>query len=327
MHTSNPAAKAKRKTEAPGRGPMTVWLAPSSLRLDGDTQPRQSIDETIVAEYAQAMKDGAEFPPVVAFNDGAHHWLADGFHRRHAAVRANQDKIRVDVRTGTRRDAVLYSVAANVTHGLRRTNADKRKAALVLLTDEEWGQWSDGEIARRCCVGDRFVSELRAGLTPHGAESEPTRTYVTRHGTRATMRVGKIGRRDKPAPLIVAAVGRPPAKRLSPSFPGGTRAVVVRLHKRPERAAEILWGKFPEDYNRGLAQELLRRIGPEPDAAPPKPKPVFSDRQPASIAGELCHHFSAEHLAALVVEICANLPPALVETIRRDLARAAAPKS
>ena len=108
------------------------------IRIDGGTQPRCQIDEVLVAEYAEAYADGAEFPPAVVFLDGVDHWLADGFHRVHGARRAGLDQVRVDLRTGTLRDAVLYSVGANAAHGQRRTNADKRKAMLTLLEDEEW---------------------------------------------------------------------------------------------------------------------------------------------------------------------------------------------
>jgi len=34
-------------------------------------------------------------------------------------------------------DAVFNSVGANAEHGLRRTNADKRRAVLTLLNDDE----------------------------------------------------------------------------------------------------------------------------------------------------------------------------------------------
>jgi hypothetical protein len=36
-----------------------------------------------------------------------------------------------------------------------------------LLADPEWFQWSDGEIARRCAVTDRYVSKLRKGASPN----------------------------------------------------------------------------------------------------------------------------------------------------------------
>jgi hypothetical protein len=55
-------------------------------------------------------------------------------------------------------------VGANATHGLRRTNADKRRAALTLLQDEEWQRWSNREIARQCGVTHTFVAKLRREL-------------------------------------------------------------------------------------------------------------------------------------------------------------------
>ncbi len=38
------------------------------------------LNDGIVAEYAEAMLDGAKFPPVIVYRDGAVHWLADGYH-------------------------------------------------------------------------------------------------------------------------------------------------------------------------------------------------------------------------------------------------------
>ena len=38
---------------------------------------------------------------------------------------------------GTQRDAILWSISANATHGLRRTNEDKRRAVTRLLQDPE----------------------------------------------------------------------------------------------------------------------------------------------------------------------------------------------
>ena len=34
-------------------------------------QTRCALDERTVSEYAEAMQDGADFPPVVVFKDGA----------------------------------------------------------------------------------------------------------------------------------------------------------------------------------------------------------------------------------------------------------------
>jgi len=143
-------------------------LPVTQIRLDGGTQPRAQLDLMTIAEYAAEMKAGAEFPPVIVFYDGTDHWLSDGFHRVKAAESLGDGlaAVEADVRQGTRRDAILYSASANVTHGLRRTNADKRRAVVTLLADAEWQQWSDNEIARRCAVSAGLVGQLRAEIAP-----------------------------------------------------------------------------------------------------------------------------------------------------------------
>jgi hypothetical protein len=94
-------------------------------------------------------------------------------------------------REDKRRDAILYSVGANEAHGLRRTNDDKPRAVMTLLTDAEWATWSDREIARRCAVSPDFVSKLHRSLSSDDSEA---RTYTTKHGTVATMNTAAIGK-------------------------------------------------------------------------------------------------------------------------------------
>src|SRR5689334_21078608 len=96
----------------------TVDLA--DIRTDGDTQSRAALNESTIAEYAEALESGVNIPPVIVFHDGAAYWLADGFHRHAGAVRAGLSAIAAEVRRGTKRDALLFSVGANATHGLRR---------------------------------------------------------------------------------------------------------------------------------------------------------------------------------------------------------------
>lgn len=170
----------------------TAILPLAKIRCDGGTQPREAIDEAVVAEYAERLADGDEFPPVTVFYDGSAYWLADGFHRIAAHEDAGREQIAADVRQGTRRDAVLHSVGANGAHGLPRTNADKRRAVVVLLNDEEWGGWSDREIARRCRVGHPFVAKVRAEVIPE-SDSSIGRTFVhPKTGTPTQMNVSGI---------------------------------------------------------------------------------------------------------------------------------------
>jgi hypothetical protein len=163
----------------------------SLIRIDGGTQSRAMLSDAVIEDYAAKIQEGVEFPPVVIFHDGAEHWLADGFHRVRAFIAASVDHISADVRQGTRRDAVLYSVGANGTHGLPRTNDDKRRAVMTLLNDAEWSKWSDREIARQCNVSHQMVAPLRASLTGRATSD---RTYTTKHGTIATMNTSAIGR-------------------------------------------------------------------------------------------------------------------------------------
>ncbi len=170
-------------------------IAINNLRLDGGTQPRAEVDPFVVDDYAEALHAGIEFPAITAFYDGSLYWLADGFHRVSAAKKAGNTEIEADVKQGTQRDAILFSVGANAAHGLRRTNADKRRAVQRLLTDEEWTKWSDREIARRCSVHHEMVGKLRKEFSLAVSASE-TRTYTTKHGTTATMQTSNIGKKQ-----------------------------------------------------------------------------------------------------------------------------------
>lgn len=177
------------------------YLKLSEISTDGGTQARAQTDWLVVDEYAHAMQDGATFPPVVVFWDGSDYWLADGFHRIEAAARAGLETLPADVRQGTRRDAVLYACGANSAHGLRRTNADKRRAVETLLQDEEWRRWNDSEIGRRCRVDPETVTSRRLALYPPKSEDTKPK-LVTRNGVTYEMNTANIGQRNGGAPVV-----------------------------------------------------------------------------------------------------------------------------
>ncbi len=190
-----------------------------SIRIDGGTQSRVEINNEIVSEYATLIKAGTEFPPVVVFSDGTDHWLADGFHRFHAHNTAGKASIAADIRTGTARDAVLFSLGANSDHGIQRTAADKRKAVTTMLQDQEWGDWSDHAIARACHVSQPFVGTVRRSLDAENPNvtdnviSEKRRKYTTKHGSTATMKVDKKAAQVNPDPVDVQPVEVKPAPK------------------------------------------------------------------------------------------------------------------
>ena len=94
--------------------PKIVNLKIELIRVDGGTQIREKINERTVEEYAEDMKEGTVFPPIVVFKDSSgNHWLSDGFHRLLAAAMAERNEISVEVREGSLRNAILYSCGAN----------------------------------------------------------------------------------------------------------------------------------------------------------------------------------------------------------------------
>jgi hypothetical protein len=137
-------------------------------RLDGGTQPRVEMDLALIGQYAECLD---ELPPVEAVFDGEWYWIFDGFHRVEAHKKEGRKVIRANVRRGTRREAVLLSVGVNATHGLRRTNADIRRAVETLLKDPEWREWPNTKIAEYCAVSRQTVANHRAALAEKETEN------------------------------------------------------------------------------------------------------------------------------------------------------------
>jgi hypothetical protein len=178
------------------------------IRIDGGTQPRVAIDQEIVNEYAEQYSTGIDLNPVVVFFDGATYWLADGFHRYWANRKINSDYVFAEVNKGTQRDAILYSVGANAKHGLRRTNGDKRKAVLTMLTnpmvslDDAGNPRSNCDIARLCHVTEITVRRIRKEQEDDSGSASSTMSKIaqtTRSVTRGRSTylqdTSKIGQR------------------------------------------------------------------------------------------------------------------------------------
>lgn len=142
-----------------------VEIKLSLIRTDGGTQMRAKIQEEVYLDYRDKWLEGVKFDPVDVFYDGTTYWLGDGFHRFYGAREAKLEKIPANIHQGTQRDAILFAAGANATHGLRRSNADKRRAVETLLNDPEWVKWSDNKIAEQAAVSVQFVSNIRKELS------------------------------------------------------------------------------------------------------------------------------------------------------------------
>jgi hypothetical protein len=119
-----------------------------------------------------------------------------GFHRVAGTAKAGLKGISADIRQGTQRDAKLFSVGANASHGLRRTNEDKRRAVTMLLSDAEWTKWPQAKIAKAANVSRVYVSQISKEL-PSCKRLQDTVREVERDGVTYLQDTAAIG---KPAP-------------------------------------------------------------------------------------------------------------------------------
>ena len=155
--------------------PDKKTLSVDLLVLDAGTQSRAAISEETVSDYAEIIEPGKEwpFPPLDVFHDGNQYFVADGFHRDLAAVRQGRASVPCLVHQGTARDALLFGMRANDTHGLRMSQADKRHCVELLLDGDE--NLTQKQIADIVGVTDRHVRAIvseRKDANRNGSYSE-----------------------------------------------------------------------------------------------------------------------------------------------------------
>lgn len=186
------------------------------VNTNAGTQVRARLpDDAVVTEYAEAMKKpGNKFPPIIVYDtqdpvqpkrNESPLLLADGFHRLAAARRNESSHIQAEVWKGTREDAIKHALKANTTHGIRRTNDDKRRAVEIAL--KEWPDLSSAAIARICAVSHTFVENERKHLQPAtvAGSTPPKRT-----GEDGKQRKLPLPKEPKPEKKPVSAVPPPP---------------------------------------------------------------------------------------------------------------------
>ena len=125
-----------------------------------------------------------------------------------ASRQAGRTDIHENVEPGTQRDAILYSLGANGTHGLYRTNADKRNAVQTMLKDPEWAAWPQEKIAKTCHVSAGLVSKLVSQASLHGEEIKPATRTVERNGKTYQQDTANIGKAKPALPTSAQAIGQ-----------------------------------------------------------------------------------------------------------------------
>ena len=91
------------------------------------------LDEKRVDMYAEAMRRGDEFPPVIASGKPGEYLITDGNHRLHGGIAAKKPLSMYHI-VGDARTIVLITFEANARHGLP-TNEDERIQQALYLID------------------------------------------------------------------------------------------------------------------------------------------------------------------------------------------------
>lgn len=167
-----------------------------TIKIDGGTQARVSLNQDVVKEYSESMREGDVFPPITVFFDGSDYWLADGFHRYFATKANALTSIDAEVKNGTLDDAILFAFSANGKRGLSMTFEDNRNIIYAMLRHPEWSKWTNTAIAKHIGVSSMTVGRVKA--TMEKKDDEPTvKKYVDKSGKEATVDTSKLKTKQK----------------------------------------------------------------------------------------------------------------------------------
>lgn len=242
----------------------------TDIAFDAGTQIRAAINEDVVANYAERMTEGDQFPPVVLFHDGNHYYLGDGFHRCMAARRIDLQEIDAEVRAGTKSDALWFALGANRTNGQRLGDRDVRNA--VQMAIRTWPDRSGKQIAEQLGCSQSRVSAIRDRMR---LTASPTDTLPDRV-------IGKDGK-SYPASLPKE---KPPVDPRRKSVVDmvrdgkSSKDICAEIGVRSEMVADVRreLGVAKPDNSRDAIRERRERI-------PQMAAQGFSSRQIASAIG------------------------------------------
>lgn len=219
------------------------------IDIKASPQIRVCDSESTIKDYWDAIVDGDKFPPIDLFwiEEKTVFIVADGHQRYWAHDRNNEKQIVAYVHEGGEREALLFALGANKQHGLRRTDADKRRAVEIVLKDVEWMAWTDRRIAEKLSVSNHFVAKVRKELTPDVTEVSISQA-VRGSESNGAASVGNVPNTPKAKPKA----NQSPTKRT------GTDGKTYNAAKPPtaktggaekvpvEKCKEVkeLWGRF-----------------------------------------------------------------------------------
>lgn len=171
------------------------------IAVSREFQSRETLDEATIEEYVRVAKEAEHddmdwpFPPVEMVGG----FLIDGHHRLEAAKRLGYTTLLAYEEPGDEKDAILAAIKANSEHGLRRNQADIRRAigmALKVFPEE-----SDRAIARLVETSHPTVGKVRSKINSRSLDQ------VVNLSTRQSSNSGETKESQHSSSLAVA----PPA--------------------------------------------------------------------------------------------------------------------
>ena len=233
--------------------------------LDMSLQTRCGTDIDTIGNYAEAMSDGAQFPDVTVFTDGARYWLADGFHRVEAARRIGRTTVSADVRKGTEDDAVVFGGTANNKQGKRPTRADVQHFLEMVWERREavfGGTPTGGNMAEKCGVSRGTATSF---VNAHLAEMQiapvaaPVQIEQVKRPVRPTRLIGSDGKAYPVRPVRPVRPSEPVAAPVRPPAPKGSSDIEDWPRDRygVQIPQEIL-GAFADETARDVIESHLR---------------------------------------------------------------------
>jgi hypothetical protein len=176
---------------------------PRELTLDPQIQLRLALNDDWIERLQEVLREGGTFAtPIQVVDDGTHLWVWNGHHRTSAAILEGVE-IEMEVRLGTRRDALKLALGANEVGVLARSRADVANAVICALSDPEWGKLPSREIAKLCGCSHTTVNTIkkeRMGQPAEAAAGSPGK-------------VASNGQSSSPA--VVLADDEPPVEALA----------------------------------------------------------------------------------------------------------------
>jgi len=129
------------------------------------------------------------------------YYLTRGFHRMAAAKAADRSTHVCEVIKGTRQEALIDAASSNADNGVRRTNKDKRRAVLMLLTSKDAPEWSNRFIAKATQTTHQMVNLVAKELA--GESGEPAKGSTGTNNTEAAGGGGGHPDENQPDPTPV----------------------------------------------------------------------------------------------------------------------------